>query len=79
MGEGLVSTFVAGTSEEHERFASPAFALWSGTSFATPRVAAQLARQLAGDAFDCSVADAVQMLQAQGTKLPGHGAALRAP
>lgn len=81
-GEGIVSTFVVGT--ETQRPDEPpatefpfggqqhAYALWTGTSFAAPQVAARIAGMLAED-HRLPGTDAVQRLRDKGTYLPGWG------
>lgn len=82
-GEGVLSTFVAGTEAEGsgeegdlydpdpDTFEGPdARALWSGTSFATAKVTGLLARSIESGT---SPAQAVRTLRERGTYVPGFG------
>lgn len=81
-GEGIVSTFVGGT--ETQRQDEPpattfpfggqnhAYALWTGTSFATPQVAAMIADLIAEDP-STDVEEAVQDLRSDKEYRPGWG------
>ena len=92
-GEGVVSTFVAGTEEqgagpedpfdeEPECFPAPGqeepWALWTGTSFAAPAVSAWLATWLAQNPGG-GVGDAAWALRQQGTLHDGYGWAVDVP
>lgn len=46
-GEGIVSMYVEGTDGTGDEYDPDPYALWTGTSFATPQVAALIARRLA--------------------------------
>ena len=85
VGEGVVSTFVDGVEDpdvdpQGERFPRQgqepnSYGLWTGTSFAAPRVSAWLADYLAA----CPTApaqDAVTWLRGQGVPVPAYGYAL---
>lgn len=85
VGEGVVSTFVDGTEDpdvdpDGERFprrdqAPNSYGLWTGTSFAAPRVSAWLAQYLAA-CPDAPAQDAVTWLRGQGAPVPSFGYAL---
>ena len=92
-GEGVVSTFVAGTEEqgagpedpfddEPECFPAPGqeepWALWTGTSFAAPAVSAWLATWLVQHPGG-GVGDAAWALRQQGTVHGGYGWAVDVP
>ncbi len=80
VGEGLVSTFVAGrespdfdqTPEDWTGQPEPV-AVWQGTAFAAPKVAAAVATLLLDGR---SGAEAVAELQSRGRALKGYGVAL---
>jgi len=75
-GEGIVSTYVKGTDASGDVYADDPFAIWSGTSFATPQVAALIAQRLADDT-QASASDVVQQMRDHqpdpdwGTIMPG--------
>lgn len=95
VGEGLVSTYVRGKeSPDLSPGPSPGagpddwpladpypWAVWSGTSFAAPQVAAEVGRRLtdaraAGD-VDATARSVLRSLLAEGRRLPDYGVALR--
>lgn len=84
IGEGVISTFVAGTETEGsgaeddpfdpdpDTFDGPnAYALWSGTSFATAKVTGELASYLIAHPGD--VGGAVPDLRGRGQTMSGYG------
>ena len=87
LGTGVISTFVPGTEsadwdEVPEVFPrnddapqEQSYALWSGTSFAAPQVAAWLARHLA-EHPEASAGDAKQALRDAGTAMDDFGVAV---
>ena len=76
VGEAVVSTFVHGREDpqidpDAESFPPDAWAYWSGTSFAAPRVAAEIASRAHGSGS--SLAAALHDLLATGQPTPGYG------
>ncbi len=72
-GSGIVSTFVSGTESNAAVFSAPEpWALWSGTSFAAPQVAALIAIGADGR----TVKESAQALMAAGTPIPDFGVEL---
>ena len=61
-GEGIISTYVDGTDASGDRYGADPFAIWTGTSFATPQVAALIAQRLV-DHPDMSADDLVDELR----------------
>ena len=91
VAEGLVSTYVRGTespalspgrgADDWPLSDEQPWAVWTGTSFAAPQVAAEVARRLsevrsAGDR-DATARTVLRDLLAEGRRLPDYGIALR--
>jgi hypothetical protein len=80
IAEGIVSTYVEGTEDivvetPPDTFAINDFAIWSGTSFAAPQIAGRVAKIcLANIANNVKPTQAIQILKASGTFIPGYGA-----
>lgn len=81
VGEGVVAAYVEGTEANEldpanpEVFGPDAWALWTGTSFAAPQVAAAIARLSAEGGV--SPREALAQLLSLGVPVPGFGQALR--
>ncbi|MBU4336274.1 MAG: S8/S53 family peptidase, partial [Actinobacteria bacterium] len=80
VGEGVVSTFVAGAQSpdlvpEPETFGADAWARWTGTSFTAPQVTGAIARAMTEHGL--SAPDAVKALLATGRPVAGLGRALQ--
>lgn len=79
VGEGVVSTYVEGVEAPEldpspDTFGPDAWAVWSGTSFCSPQVAAAVARIAQEDA--CTPRVALRTLLAPCRSLPGYGRAV---
>ena len=79
VGEGIVSTYVEGVESVEldpspDSFGADAWAVWSGTSFAAPQVAAAVARLAEEDG--CTPRQALQRLWADCRTLPDYGRAV---
>jgi subtilisin family serine protease len=80
VAEGIRSTYVQGTESpvfdpSPDVFSGPAWAVWSGTSFAAPQVAGAIAR--ISQEENISVRDGAQRLADFGKEIPGYGKAMR--
>jgi subtilisin family serine protease len=81
VGEGILSTYVPGhesllADSSPETWDAPdPWALWSGTSFAAPQVAAAVARRAAE--VGCTTREALGWLFAQSPRVPDVGRVLR--
>ena len=79
VGEGIVSTYVKGVESPEldptpDTFGADAWAVWSGTSFVAPQVAAAVARIAQEDA--CTPREALRTLYAGRRVLPDYGRVL---
>jgi subtilisin family serine protease len=88
VGEGVVSTYVRGREsvlldprpDTWPDDDDQPWAVWTGTSFASPQVAGEVARRLAlarAGGATASPRDALEALLAEGSPLPEHGVAVR--
>ena len=91
VGEGLVSTYVRGREspelspsqgpDEWPMDDSRPWAVWTGTSFAAPQVAAEVARRLTAERAAGNPAatarDVLRGLLAEGRRLPDYGVAVK--
>lgn len=80
VGEGVLSTFVAGEESvdldpEPDTWGNNAWAVWSGTSFAAPQVAAAVAR-IASET-PCRPREALRLLLEDAPHIPDFGRAVR--
>lgn len=80
VGEGVLSTFVAGQESvdldpDPDTWGENAWAVWSGTSFAAPQVAAAVARIAAET--PCLPREALRLLLADAPHIPDYGRAVR--
>ena len=76
VGEGIVSTYVQGVESPEldpkpDTFGANAWAVWSGTSFAAPQIAAAVARIVQEDS--CPPREALRRLFADRHVLPDYG------
>ncbi|OLT11016.1 hypothetical protein BJF78_27965 [Pseudonocardia sp. CNS-139] len=81
VGEGVVSTYVAGrrpggAGSVDEEFGTDAWASWTGTSFAAPQVAGAIAARCAAEP-GMTPRPALASLLADGPPVPGFGQAVR--
>ena len=80
VAEGIRSTFVTGHESpvfdrEPEVFGADAWAMWSGTSFASPQIAGAVARVCQETGM--TARQAVDKLDDRGKPIPGYGKAMR--
>lgn len=76
IAEGIVSTYVRGTEDRvvddpPDVFGDNPFALWIGTSFAAPQITGAVARICLVEQVEPT--EAIEMLKARGTVIPGYG------
>lgn len=79
IAEGIVSTYVKGTEDTvvenpPDTFEINDFAIWTGTSFAAPQVAGAVASICLTN--EVAPTDAIDILKARGTEIPGYGKAV---